>query len=182
MSLVDVYSGKSGATRRASGGQAVSAPLMARYERIQASTEPQEMRWSNDSGQGTERNSESLFGDHSRSPSVGSENQQFAEEPKYEQEDDEDDEEEVLAATAMATADSGKRGFLRHSRLDRFLTKNVPRFAFGRTLMAIRFVNTVLSRVLLPLGFVGFMTGIAVYGGVAVSCAQILVLGRGHCC
>lgn len=141
--------------------QPVSVAAMAQYQRVQDAELPNISRWSNDSGQGTERNSASLCG-HSRSPSVESENQQFPEpQHAYHQDDDEgfDD-------------DAEKRGFLRNTSVDRFLSRNIPRFAVGRTLKAIRILYVVIDRSILILGFLAITTGTVVYGGIGVSFAS----------
>jgi hypothetical protein len=163
MGLVNLY-----ARAQTDSRQPISRAAMAQYERLQAAEDPQQhdTRWSNDSGQGTERNSESLFGENSQTPSLRSENQEF-DEPRQQYQDNDDDFEEV---DINARNDAEKRGFLRKSlRVDRFLSKNIPRIAFGRTTVVIRFLHALVERFLLQLGFVGIMTGLVVYGGVAVS-------------
>ncbi|KAF1988254.1 hypothetical protein K402DRAFT_411626 [Aulographum hederae CBS 113979] len=153
MGLVNLYTGREKSLFK---GHPVSIDGLARYQRLQEAQSPTtERRWSGDSGQGTERNSGSLLS-HSRSPSVESENQQLGEAmPAYAGEPEEEDVEDVE-----------KRGFLRHTRVDRFLSRNVRRFAFGRTVQVVRIVYAVLDRFMLILGFVAITTGAPVYGGV----------------
>jgi hypothetical protein len=154
MAFVQAYAGRS--DTHSKDDQA--APLMTtanmlRYQRIQDEELPPS-RWSNDSGQGTERNSTSLYG-HSRSPSVESENQQFSSPPRRLTHDDDSFDD-----------DSEKRGFLRNTSVDRFFSRNVARFAAGRTLKAIRFLYVVVERTILVQGFVAITSGTVVYGGI----------------
>ncbi|KAF2459669.1 hypothetical protein BDY21DRAFT_362361 [Lineolata rhizophorae] len=162
MGVVDLYARKA----RASGGphpphagrHSVSFAAIAQYQRIQ-SAEAQPSRWSDDSGQGTERNTSSLYG-HSRSPSVQSENQQFAAQSPTLHEDDIDDGDDGSYDAAE------KRGFLRSVAVDRFLSRNVPRVAAGRTFKAVRLLYALIERTILILSFVALTTGLAVYGGI----------------
>jgi hypothetical protein len=155
MAFLQAYAGRSDAYST----EDQAAPLMTtanilRYQRVHNEVLPAPSRWSDDSGQGTERNSASLYG-HSRSPSVESENQQFASLPRrYTHDDDSFDD------------DSEKRGFLRNTPMDRFFSRNVARFAVGRTLKAIRFFYIVIERTILVQGFVGIASGTVVYGGI----------------
>ncbi|KAF2466711.1 uncharacterized protein BDR25DRAFT_317392 [Lindgomyces ingoldianus] len=129
---------------------------MAQYQRVQGSQLPDPSRWSNDSGQGTERNSASLYG-HSRSPSVESEDQHFTGPSRRYSHDDED----------AFHDDSEKRGILRNTPVDRFLSRNLARFAVGRPLRILRILYIMIDRTILILGFVALTTGTVVYGGIA---------------
>lgn len=159
MALVQVYVGR---TKDDSidgfETQPMTAANMAQYQRVQDEELPQTPRWSNDSGQGTERNSASLYG-HSRSPSVESENQQFAG-PTRRYTRDEDDHLEDLTE---------KRGFLHNNAVDRFFSRNVARFAAGKPLKWMRFFYVVVERTILIMGFFALTTGTVVYGGIGVS-------------
>jgi hypothetical protein len=138
---------------------------MARYERVHSEmSDPS--RYSNDSGQGTERNSSSLFG-HSRSPSVESEDQQFAGPTRRYTEDDE-----------SFDKISEKRGFLRKSSLAWFFSRHAPRFVAGRTLKAVRFLYVVLERTILIQGLVAIESGTVVYGGIGRGGAIFNVLAH----
>ncbi|USP73230.1 hypothetical protein yc1106_00504 [Curvularia clavata] len=132
----------------------MTAANMLRYQRVQDEDVADPSRWSGDSGQGTERNSASLY-DSSRSPSVESENQQFASPSRRNTHDDDvfDDENE-------------KYGLLRNTSVDRFFSRNVARFAVGRTLKAIRFFYVLVERTILIQGFVAIVSGAVVYGGI----------------
>jgi hypothetical protein len=138
---------------------------MARYERVHSGmTDPP--RYSNDSGQGTERNSASLFG-HSRSPSVESEDQQFSGPTRRYTEDD-DSVDQI----------SEKRGFLRNTCVNRFFSRHAARFAAGRTLKVVRFLYVVFERTLLIQGLVAIMSGTVVYGGIGRGGAVFNVLAH----
>lgn len=118
---------------------------------------PAPSRWSEDSGQGTERNSESLQG-HSRSSSVESEDLQFASPVRaYSQEGDFDN----------LGDESEKRGFLAGSVVDRFMSQNVARFIGRRTQRIIQILAVVIERTILLQGFFAISSGTVAYGGIA---------------
>ncbi|KAF2144476.1 uncharacterized protein K452DRAFT_295918 [Aplosporella prunicola CBS 121167] len=154
LGLVNLYTGRTG--KQDSASEPLSAAVMARYQRLQQVHQPA-TRWSNDSGQGTERNSASLFS-HSRSPSNESDNNHFEEAhaATFHNVDDDEDVEDVE-----------KRGFLRDTRVDRFLSRNVPRLAVGKTLSVMNFFYVVIERTILILGFVSLSTGACAMGGIA---------------
>ncbi|KAH7085377.1 integral membrane protein [Paraphoma chrysanthemicola] len=167
MALIQLYTGRSGA--RSMGNEAaqpMTAANMARYQRVHDEL-PDPSRYSNDSGQGTERNSSSLFG-HSRSPSVESENQQFTGTTRSYTQDDNDSFDDSLE----------KRGFLRNTSVDRFFSRSVARFAVGRTLKAIRFFYVVFERTILIQGLVAIASGTVVYGGIGRGGAVFNVLAH----
>ncbi|KAF2121752.1 integral membrane protein [Lophiotrema nucula] len=169
MALIHVYVGRSKAhSLESHPSQPMTAANMAQYQRVQDAQLPDPSRYSNDSGQGTERNSESLFG-HSRSPSVESEEQQFINPARRYTRDDEDDYDE--GATE-------KRGFLKNTTVDRFFSRNVARFANGRPLKFLRFFYVVIERLILVLGFVALTSGTVVYGGIGRGGAVFNVLAH----
>lgn len=159
MWVVQMYTTAQGHQDQAT--QPMTTANIARYQRVHQDS-PYISRWSNDSGQGTERDSTSLFG-HSRSPSVQSENQQLTSSVPPNAPEDED----YLDETTE------KRSFLRNTTVDRFFSRNVARFAVGRTLKAIRFFYILFERTLLVQGLVAICTGTVVYGGIGVSCATM---------
>lgn len=165
MCLVQVYVGR---TKMHSLDDEASQPMtaanMAQYQRVQDAQLPEPSRWSNDSGQGTERNSASLYS-HSRSPSVESAEQQFSGPTRRYTHDDEDSFDE----------DAEKRGFLRNTSVDRFFSRYVARFAVGRPMKYLRFFYVLIERTILVQGFVALTTGTVVYGGIGVSCAFEIV-------
>lgn len=166
MALIQTYTGTSpqqwGEDETA---QPVTRENMTRYQRVQDEDLSDPSRWSDDSGHGTERNSASLYG-HSRSPSVESENHQFAGPTRRHTHDDLESFED----------DAEKHGFLRNASVNRFFSRNVARFAAGRSLKAIRLVSIVIERTILIQGFAAIMSGTVVYGGIGVSALQKLTL------
>jgi hypothetical protein len=144
--------------------QPLNAENMAQYQRVKDEELPSPSRWSNDSGQGTERNSASLYG-HSRSPSVESEDQQFPGPTRKYTHDDLDDFEDVNLEKPK-------------SSLDRFFSRNVARFVAGRTAKVIRMLYVVFERTMVVQGFVAITTGTVVYGGIGQSNAVFNVLAH----
>lgn len=156
MGIVNVY-GKY-ATGGRQFGQQISHANLARYERLHEDPETQDVRWSNDSGQGTERNSISLFGS-SASPSTESENRKF-------------DESLPEGNDVELSEDSGeaeKHGFLRNTRVDRFLSQNIHRIAFGKTLTINRILYTIIERTVILMGWTALATGVITFSGIFVS-------------
>ena len=159
VALVETYASKISAPSLDSGSsQPISSAAMAQYQRVQDAELPNLSRWSNDSGQGTERNSVSLCG-HSRSPSVESEDQQFVGPTRRYTQDDDNSLDDVTE----------KRGFLRNNSVDGFFLRTVNRFAVGRPLKIMRISYVIVERVILILGFLAITTGTVVYGGIGVS-------------
>ncbi|KAF2170697.1 hypothetical protein M409DRAFT_51694 [Zasmidium cellare ATCC 36951] len=138
--------------RRASleQGRPLTPQRMAEYNQFHDETPP---RHSRDSGQGTERNSASLFG-HSRQNSSDSVYQK----PELPIDDDDFDEDK--------DQEPEKRGFLGNNRVDRFISKSVRRFSTQRASKVVRFCQIVLEKFLLLLGFAALTTGFIVSGGL----------------
>jgi hypothetical protein len=163
MALVRVYAGRTKAyslTDEAS--HSMTTANMAQYQRVQSDDCSAPPRWSSDSGQGTERNSASLYS-HSRSPSVETEDQQFSGPTRKYTHDT------TLSDDEAFDDNTEKRSFLRNTSVDRFFSRNVARFAAGRTPKVLNFFYVVFERTLLVQGFVAFTTGTVVYGGIGVS-------------
>ncbi|ORY12014.1 hypothetical protein BCR34DRAFT_537515 [Clohesyomyces aquaticus] len=168
MALVQTYTGRSKAhSLERHPEHQMTAANMAQYQRVHDTSLPNPSRYSNDSGQGTERNSASLYG-HSRSPSVESEDQQFTGPPRRYTQDDGDAFDE----------DAEKRAFLRNTSVDRFLSRNVARFASRRVLKLLRILYVVIERTILVQGFVAITTGTVVYGGIGRGGAVFNVLAH----
>lgn len=141
----------------------LNAANMMQYQRVKEEDVDSPYRFSNDSGQGTERNSASLYG-HSRSPSVESENQQFAEcARRYT--DELDDLEDVSLEKPK-------------SSLDSFFSRNVGRFVAGKTAKIIRSVYVVLERTMVIQGLIAILSGTVVYGGIGHGDAVFNVLAH----
>jgi hypothetical protein len=152
MGLANLYARRSGSRRNS--GQKISVANMTRYQRLQSEQEPENVRWSGDSGQGTERNSYSLFG--SGSPGTDTEAHHFDETLPAYQNIDGDEELE-------------KRGFLRNTRIDRFLSRNMHRIAFSKAFKISRVLDTIIERVIIMMGWIALMTGFVTFGGIFVS-------------
>ncbi|KAH8724571.1 integral membrane protein [Phaeosphaeriaceae sp. PMI808] len=146
--------------------QSMSVANMMQYHRVQKDL-PDLSRFSNDSGQGTERNSESLFG-HSRSSSLRFEDHHSAASTHSFTHDEEDSFDEV----------SEKRGLLQNASMDRFVLRYMGLFTLDRLLKGVRFSYVVMERTILIQGFVGILTGTVVYGGIAKGDAVFNVLAH----
>lgn len=144
--------------------QPLNAENMAQYQHVKEEDVESPYRYSNDSGQGTERNSASLYG-HSRSPSVESENQQFSGPTRRNTHDELDDLEDV-------SLEKPKSG------LDSFFSRNVARFVAGRTAKVVRALYVVFERTMVLQGLVAILTGTVVYGGIAHGGAVFNVLAH----
>lgn len=168
MAIVQVYAGRSKShSFEDQTTHPITAANMAQYQRVQNSELPSPSRWSNDSGQGTERNSASLY-EQSRSPSVESEGHQFTGPTRRYTHDDD----------TLFDDEAEKRGYLRNTSVDRFLSRNVARFAVGRPLKWMRFFYVVIERTIIVQGFVALTSGIVVYGGIGHGGAVFNVLAH----
>ena len=108
-------------------------------------------RLSNDSGQGTERNTESL-----RSRSISSTEDENPSPVLSRRNTDEEVEEE-------------KHGLLCGSRVDRFLSRRILGLFSSRLLYVFHFLYDAVDRVILILGFIALSSGFVTYGGLFVS-------------
>lgn len=126
----------------------VSVEAMAEHQRNQILTQDEEYRFSNDSGQGTEPNTESL-----RSQSVSS--KEGASGDDVQGQKDEEDQEE-------------RHGLLPRGKVDRFLNSKIPRLFSLRALRALQILYNVIDRLIMLLGFVAMLSGIVTYGGLFV--------------
>lgn len=155
MALIQVYTARAKPySLEDHSGEPLNIANMAAYQRVHDA----EPRWSNDSGQGTECNSASLYG-NSASPSVESEDRSFGMPPRRRTHDELDDVE----------LDPEKSGLLRNTVIDRFLGRNIERFVVGKPLEYLRILYVVIDRTILVQGFVAIMSGTVVYGGIGVS-------------
>lgn len=146
--------------------QPLNAANMAEYQRVKEEDLESPYRYSNDSGQGTERNSASLYG-HSRSPSVESEDQQFPGPVRRNTHDELDDLEDVNLEKPQPK-----------SRFDAFFSRNVARFVAGRTARIVRLLYVFFERTIIAQGLVAILTGTVVYGGIAHGNAVFNVLAH----
>ena len=128
----------------------ISTQIMAEHQRLQNLGLEEACRFSNDSGQGTEPNTESL-----RSQSIssqGSDHQLLDTLQHHEQE-------EKLE----------RSGWVRGSKLYQFLSQKVPRLLTSRVLRVFQFSYNIIDRVIFLLSFLGMATGFITYGGFFVS-------------
>jgi len=125
----------------------VSAENIAEHQRMQNIRPTQIYRFSNDSGQGTEPNTESL-----RSQSISSTNSDDHQLPDVRREHEEEDQDE-------------KHGLMHGSKVDKFLSKKIPGLLSSRVLRVFQLFYDVVDRLILILGFMGLTTGIVTYGG-----------------
>lgn len=146
--------------------QPLNTANMAEYQRVKEEDLESPYRYSQDSGQGTERNSASLY-DSSRSPSVESEDQHFSGPTRRNTHEELDDLEDVNLEKVVPK-----------SRFDAFFSHNVARFVVGRTARAIRLLYVVLERTMILQGLVAILTGTVVYGGIAHGDAVFNVLAH----
>ncbi|KXT03810.1 hypothetical protein AC578_710 [Pseudocercospora eumusae] len=140
-------------SRRASLEHATTldALNMSPYDRLQQYNDDISPRDSRDSGQGTERNSASLFGSRQNSSEhVYQKPEDFDEDSGFDEEDEEPE----------------KQGFLGNNRLDRFVSKNVRKLSSKRATIAVRGTQIVLEKLLLLLGFLAITSGFIVSGGL----------------
>jgi hypothetical protein len=162
MGIITAYTGRQ--TKKSEPAYVpVSRDAMREHHRWQGLRSPQAGRFSNDSGQGTERNTESL---RSQSISSSSGDDQLpsplerveAEEPRVVE----------------------RQGLLGGSRVDQFLRKRIPGLLSSRVLRAGQFLYDVVDRVILLLGFAALSSGIVTYGGLFVSSRSLrpLVFSR----
>jgi hypothetical protein len=127
----------------------VSAENIEEHQRIYNIAQSHLYRFSNDSGQGTEPNTESL-----RSQSISSNN---SDENQLQDEHHEEEEQEE------------KHGLMHGSKVDKFLSRRIPGLLSSRVLQVFQLFYNVIDRVILILGFVALTTGIVTYGGFFVS-------------
>ncbi|KAJ4384418.1 hypothetical protein N0V86_000017 [Didymella sp. IMI 355093] len=146
--------------------QPLNAENMAEYQRVKEEDVESPWRYSNDSGQGTERNSASLYG-HSRSPSVESEDQQFPDLVRRTTRDEVDGLEDTNLEKQKPV-----------SRFDAFFSRNVARFVAGRTAKVVRLLYVIIERTIIVQGLVAILTGTVVYGGIAHGGAVFNVLAH----
>ncbi|KAN0101915.1 integral membrane protein [Hyaloscypha variabilis] len=128
----------------------VSTANIEQHQRIHDLGQAQMYRFSNDSGQGTEPNTESL-----RSQSISSTNSDDLADVRLEHEEEPDE----------------KHGLMHGSKVDKFLSKKIPGLLSSRVLKVFQFFYNFVDRVILILGFVALTTGIVTYGGFFMGAA-----------
>ncbi|KAF2633143.1 integral membrane protein [Macroventuria anomochaeta] len=139
---------------------------MARYQHVQSLRSSTHSRWLNDSGQGTDQDSASLYG-HSRSPSMESSEEQFIGQDRRYTPDGTDN-----------FDDNAENREFKGTALDNFLSRNVARFAVGKPLKVLRLLYVVIDRTILVQGFVAITSGTVVYGAIGHDGAIFNVLAH----
>jgi hypothetical protein len=153
--VVSVYTGCHNAqASKPTGFIPVSTEAMAEHQRIHNMRRAETYRFSNDSGQGTEPNTESL-----RSQSISSASDETLPDIR-EQPEEEDDLEE-------------KSGLLHGTRVDQFLSKRIPHLLSSRILRILQFLYDAVDCLILILGFVAITTGIVTYSNLFVGFCQM---------
>jgi hypothetical protein len=155
LGVINIYANRF--VKDSHAGHPMSIANLTRYQYLQHDqSDTPERRWSDDSGNGTERNSSSLFG--AGSPGAEPEPRPFEEPlPMYNTGDFDDERGELE-----------KRGFLQNTRVDRFLSRNIYRVS-AKFLIASKVIYTVFERTLVVLGFVAALTGLVTLSGIFVS-------------
>jgi len=128
----------------------ISTEAMEEHQRIHNLRLGEAYRFSNDSGQGTEPNTESL---RSQSVSLQGSDHALPDARQYNEEEEHEEKAEVV----------------RRRKLDRFLSRKVPGLLSTRALRIFQFFYNFVDRVIFLLGFLGLATGFITYGGFFVS-------------
>lgn len=149
MGVISAYTGgRNIQSSKANEYTPVSTEAIVEHQRIHDIGIADIYRLSNDSGQGTEPNTESL-----RSPSISSASNNIPLNT-WEQSEEETGVEE-------------KHGIY-GTRVDYFPVKRTPGLVSSRVLLTLQFLYDTLDRLILILGFVAITTGIVTYGGLFV--------------
>ncbi|KAI9827650.1 MAG: hypothetical protein M1819_006939 [Sarea resinae] len=156
MGLLHIYAGRSTKHSVAEDERAafipVSTEAMAEHQRSNGRQSFHDYRYSRDSGQGTER--ASSFG--SSSPAEEHEDLQLPEiHPRY-----------SLAIAGEDDIEEEKRGFLRNTAIDSFLSRKVPGLLSTRLWRILGFVYDVIDRIIIPFGFITLTAGIVTFAGI----------------
>lgn len=149
--VISAYTGrKDGKSEARPAFMPVSAAAMEQHQRMHSPQLAEMYRFSNDSGQGTEPNTESL-----RSQSISSHGEDELPEVRQAPEEDDNDVE--------------KQGLMHGSRVDKYLSKRIPGMLSSKFLRIFQFFYDVVDRLILILGFAALATGMITYGGFFVS-------------
>jgi len=125
----------------------ISAEAITEHQRIHSFRQAEIYRLSNDSGHGTEPNTESLRSNSLTSASADSIDYL----PELENEDEENPKE--------------KHGLMHGTAVDKYLTNKIPALICSPLLKVLGFLYNAIDRVVLILGFVATTSGIVTYGG-----------------
>ncbi|TVY34797.1 putative membrane protein [Lachnellula occidentalis] len=125
----------------------ISTQVMAEHQRLQNLRLEEACRFSNDSGQGTEPNTESL-----RSQSISSQGS-------------DDQLPDIIQLHEQEEELKERSGWLRGSKLDQFLSRKAPRLLTSRVFRVFQLAYNIVDRVIFLIGFLGMATGFITYGG-----------------
>nr|POE92243.1 putative membrane protein c3b8.06 [Quercus suber] len=153
LSMFVMYSERKSKQVQKSHRRSLTADAIAHYDNLQAYSDVEQARWSRDSGQGTERNSASLFSGSRQNSQESVFQKSRPASPSGEADQDELDEAE-------------KDTLLGSNGVDRFMSRSVRRFPSPRALDTVRFIQIVAEKFLLLLGFLGITSGFVIYGGL----------------
>ncbi|TVY84342.1 putative membrane protein [Lachnellula suecica] len=147
LGVIDAYSRRKTTGQHEEGESyiPISTEAMAEHQRKHILGLEETYRFSIDSGQGTEPNTESL-----RSQSISSQGSDRQLPAAYQGNEEEQQE---------------KVNLMGGSKMDRFLSRKVPGLLSSRVLRVFQFFYNVVDRVIFLLGFLVLTTGIVTYGG-----------------
>ncbi len=140
----------------------ISVNAMDQHQRNIDEVTP-EYRYSNDSGQGTERASSSLRSQSSASSDEIERQGLIDPNPLHECKEHEGDAWEIESRTQLGSLS----GVVIRKYLPRFSSRSIKRLSD-----ALSVAYMVLNRLILVLGFVALASGVVIYGGIMVSSAQ----------
>ena len=148
MGVIHAYARKTRSTTAES--TPVSTEAITEHQRIYSMRQAQIHRLSNDSGQGTEPDTESL-----RSNSLATiDSIDNLPELQLQTEDEEVEE---------------KHGLMHGTAVDTYLTNKIPALIPSRLIKVLEFPYDTIDRLVLILGFIAIASGIVTYGGFFVS-------------
>ena len=155
MGLLFFYSGRTKRSSAPAHERAAFLPVsiesMAQHNQMHQAAGYSNYRWSGDSGQGTERSSSHQSRDISPTDPIRY--------TKPEVDDDEDDEDDNVPQ---------RRGFLRNSFVDRYLSQRIPGLVSRRLQRGLEILYEIIDRTILVLGFIALSTGGVTYAGIFV--------------
>jgi hypothetical protein len=154
MGLVFLYSGRTKQTSAAAGERGAFLPVtiesMAQHNQMHHTAGYSTYRWSGDSGQGTERSSSH------QSRDISPTDPSRYVKPEMEEDDEEND------------SVPQRRGFLRSTFVDRYLSQRLPGLLSQRVQRGLETVYGIIDRTILVLGFIALTTGGVTYAGIFV--------------
>lgn len=131
----------------------MSTEAIEEHGRIHSLRNGPDHRFSDDSGQGTERNTESLRSQSLSSIDRNNENLDFPLDRRYE----------------VGVEPAEKDRLLSDNAPDKLFLKKLPSLISSRILHVLVLIYEIVNRLILILGFIALVTGIVTYGGIFVS-------------